>query len=71
MAEKVLTNVHIKQDDEHDVVWGAKAIGKVINRDEHAVAHLIQQKAIPVTKVGGVHCASKRKLLAVVNGEAA
>ena len=61
----------IKQDDDHDVVWGAKAIGKIINRDEHAVAHLIKQGALPVTKIGGVNCASKRKLLAMIAGEAA
>jgi hypothetical protein len=46
-------------------VWGAIAIGKVINRGERQVFHLVGTGAIPVERVGGRLCARKSKLLAI------
>lgn len=51
--------------NEDELVWGAIAIGKVINRGERQVFHLAGTGAIPVERVGGRLCARKSKLLAI------
>jgi hypothetical protein len=44
-------------------VWGAAAIGKVINRTEHQVHHMIQTKLLRTRKVGKIHTSTVRTLL--------
>jgi hypothetical protein len=57
---------HAETDGKGDeLVWGAIAIGKVINRGERQVFHLVGTGAIPVERVGGRLCARKSKLLAI------
>jgi hypothetical protein len=44
-------------------VWGAAAMGEVINRSERAVFHMISAKLIRTKKVGKIHTATVRTLL--------
>jgi hypothetical protein len=53
---------------EHDVVWGAEAIGAVVNLKPNQVYHLASLGKLPVKKVGKMLCGSRRKLLAAVGG---
>jgi hypothetical protein len=53
------------------IIWGAEAIGRVINRNPRQVFHLAAIGAIPVKRVGGRDkrggrlCARKSALLAI------
>jgi hypothetical protein len=51
--------------DGDELVWGAAAIGKVINRSTRATFHLAAIGAIPVEHAGGRLVARKSKLLAI------
>jgi hypothetical protein len=50
-------------------VWGAEAIGAVINKPPRAVFHLLENGLLPAKKVGGRWVASRKKLLALVMGD--
>jgi hypothetical protein len=54
---------------QHDLVWGAKAIGECIGRSERVAFWLLETKAIPGVKVGKRWCASRARLLAACAGE--
>jgi hypothetical protein len=54
---------------DHDVVWGAKAIGAVINRTERQAFHLLESGALPAKKIGNLWTGSRRKLLAAISGD--
>jgi hypothetical protein len=58
-------------NDDDDIVWGAKAIAEVINRDLRATFHLLESGALPANKVLGRWCGSRARLRAFVTGEAA
>ena len=47
-------------DDE--LLWGAGAIAKAINRDYRATYHLLEQGALSAEKVGGRWVSSRRRL---------
>ncbi len=53
-------------DDDDQPIWGAEAIGKVINRPASATWHLLNQGALPATKVGGRWCSTRRLLRGIV-----
>lgn len=57
------------QDHDSDIVWGARAIGEVINRSPRQTYHLLENKRLPARYDDGMYSASKRKLLAHVAGE--
>jgi hypothetical protein len=44
-------------------VWGAKAIGKVINKSEKAAFYLLMKGYLPAEKVGDSWVSTPRKLL--------
>jgi hypothetical protein len=50
---------------EDELVWGASAIGRVINRKPRAVYHLHEKGAIPTKSVAGRLCGKKSNLLAI------
>jgi len=55
-----------------EVVWGARAIGRVIAKSERATFHLISKGVLPVKRVGGQLCALRSELLkALSSSEAA
>lgn len=56
------------KNPDSDIVWGAAAIGEVINKDERATFHLLQKRRLPVQQVGGMYAASRKKLLAYLGG---
>jgi hypothetical protein len=43
-------------------VWGAAAIGKVINRSPRQTYHLLQTGQIPATQVGRQYVSTRRRL---------
>lgn len=47
-----------------DLVWGAAAIGEVINRTPRQAIHLLEKNQLPARKSGGRWVASRRKLRA-------
>jgi hypothetical protein len=49
------------------LTWGARNIGKVINRSETDVYYLHRTGAIPTKVVGGRICANTAKLLAIAD----
>ena len=62
------------QDPDSDIVWGARAIGEVINRTERQTYHLLngdKGKRLPVQCHDGIDSASRQKLLAYVAGDKA
>jgi hypothetical protein len=50
-----------------ELIWGAEAIGRVINRDPRAVYHLHGKGELPTKSVGGRLCARKSALLAIAD----
>ena len=52
---------------EPDVVWGAAAIGAVINRTERQAFYLLESSNLPAKKIGGLWCASRAKLLEAIS----
>ncbi|MHC2797428.1 ATP-dependent RNA circularization protein (DNA/RNA ligase family) [Mesorhizobium jarvisii] len=61
-----MAGTHIKQKDDHDIVWGTPAIGKIINREPRVVEYLCAKypDKFPVKKVVGGYVASRKALLA-------
>jgi hypothetical protein len=44
-------------------IWGAEAIGRVIDRSEAQAFHLLSQKLLDADKVGGRWTSTPRRLL--------
>lgn len=54
----------VNQDEDHDIVWGLPAIGRVINRDRRGVEYLVKRyPEFPIKQVAGGYVASRRALL--------
>jgi hypothetical protein len=49
--------------EDPDIIWGADAVGKVINRTKRQAHYMLETGALPARKVGGRWVASRRKLL--------
>ena len=59
-----MPGTRIKQDEDHDIIWGTPAIGKAINRDARAVEYLMgKYPDFPVKKAVGGYVASRKALL--------
>jgi hypothetical protein len=53
-----------------DVIWGAAAIAKAINRSTKATFYLLESKEIPgARKVGGRWCINRRALAELFSAE--
>jgi hypothetical protein len=52
-------------------IWGAAAIGRVINRSQRAVFHLLESGLLPAEKVGAIWVSTPRKLRKAIGIEAA
>ena len=56
-------------DPKHDdcdldqFVWGARAIGELIGRNERATFHLLEQGALPARKFGRQWATSRRLIM--------
>lgn len=65
------TDSRAEMGEDDELVWGAEAIGRVINRDPRQVYHLVEIGAIPVKRVAGREgkrgrlCGRKSALLAI------
>jgi hypothetical protein len=57
------------QQQPHDVVWGARAIGQVINRSERETYFLLENNLLPAVRVGRKWSASRARLLARCSGD--
>jgi hypothetical protein len=60
-----------KNTDLDRPVWGAKAIGKVINKSEKAAFYLLTKGYLPAEKVGESWVSTPRKLLQGIGIKAA
>lgn len=56
-------------DERPDIVWGAAAIGRVINRSPRQTFWLLETGAIPARKINNLWSASPAALLAHCAGE--
>jgi len=61
-----------------DIIWGARAIGEVVNLSPAATYHVLEQglkdkrrDKLPARRINGRWCASRRRLLAFLIGETA
>lgn len=57
-------------ENEDDFVWGAAAIGEVINRSPRETYTLLENRELPAQKIGKMWVASRRKLRSKVSAEA-
>lgn len=57
------------QESAHDQVWGAEAIGEVINRTARQTWYLLEKGHLPAKKAGGVWTASGSELRRCLSGE--
>lgn len=57
------------EDRNDDIVWGAREIGKVINRTPRQTYGLLEKKRLPARYDDGMYSASRQKLLAYVSGD--
>lgn len=58
------------EDQQSDIVWGAEAIGKVINQPLPSTFHLLSRGKLPAKRVGRRWVASRKKLIEfLVSGE--
>jgi hypothetical protein len=57
------------QQQPSDIVWGAKAIGQVINRSERETYFLLENNLLPAVRVGRKWSASRARLLARCSGD--
>jgi hypothetical protein len=51
-----------------EIVWGAAAIGRVINRSPRQAVYLLEKGELPAKKIGGRWCGSRAKLISGVAG---
>jgi hypothetical protein len=61
--------MNIPDDEVPDIVWGATAIARVINRSPRQVFNLLEKGHLPAKRVGNRWCASRKRLLAALIGE--
>jgi hypothetical protein len=59
----------MREDDSLDVpVWGAAAIGRVINREARPTFHMLENGQLPAEKIGGRWVSTPRRLLGRILG---
>ena len=57
-----MTETTSRHDDLDLPIWGAKAIGKHINRTKRQTHHLLSTGKVDATKVGPRYTSTKRRL---------
>jgi hypothetical protein len=57
------------QPSPSDIVWGARAIGQVINRSERETYFLLENDLLPAVRVGRKWSASRARLIAHCSGD--
>ena len=57
--------------NDHDLVWGAEAIAKEINRSRRQTYGLLESNQLPARKCGQTWVASREKLRERLTGEKA
>lgn len=57
-----IDSTELPENQTLDLVWGAAAIGAVINRTPKQTFHLLESKQLPARKSGGKWVASRRLL---------
>ena len=65
------THPHTHDDDLDRPIWGAAAIGEVLDLSERQTYHLLQTKKLPAKKIGSRHVSTKRQLLSAFTVETA
>jgi len=58
------------ENDNAFIVWGAEAIGAVINKRRRPAFYLLESGRLPAKKIGGQWAASRRALISHISGEA-
>jgi hypothetical protein len=58
-----------ESDITDDVVWGARAIGRVIRKNPRQAFYLLESGLLPARKIGNQWCASRSRLLRAVTGD--
>jgi hypothetical protein len=53
---------------DHDLCWGAEAIGRAINLPVRKTFWLLENQKLPAQKIGRTWCASRARLLAFCAG---
>ena len=53
-----------------DLIWGAAAIGAVINKSKRATYWMLENGFLPAKKVGGQYCSTRKKLRDYCAGDA-
>lgn len=66
-----MTIENSKSDEGLDLVWGLKAIAKLIRRTERQAYYMASEGKIPAKQVGGRWVASRQKLIAFFMDDAA
>jgi hypothetical protein len=54
--------------DQDEVLWGARAIGKAVNRSQRQAFELLEKRILPGRKVGKLWVSTKRQLLTALQG---
>lgn len=55
-----------QESAEHDLIWTASEIAKVLNLTERQTWYLLERRELPARKIGGKWVASRRALLRAV-----
>jgi hypothetical protein len=69
MTEKNAAGSDSTEND--DIIWGAPAIAREINRDKRSTYYLLEKGYLPARKNGRLWSASRRKLRAHLSGAVA
>jgi hypothetical protein len=59
----------VVENETSDLVWGAEAIGAVIQRNQRQTFYLLEAGRLPARKIGKLWCASRERLLRAVIGD--
>jgi hypothetical protein len=57
-------------DPDDQFVWGAEAIGKIINRNKQQTFRMLEQGLLPAKKVNRLWVSTRRQLRQVITGPA-
>lgn len=60
--------MHMDSAAELDIIWGATAIAKAINRTRRQTFYMLDNGELPARKVGGRWCASRAALVKFFSG---
>lgn len=55
--------------DPDELLWGVPSISRELNLTQRQTYYKIHRGHLPVSKVGGIHTTSRRRLQALKNGD--